>query len=196
MLGSRRPAGWARPSAVAALTALILVGNSPSVVAHPIKSFWQYDKSLHEHGWPKHQALKEKHHQYHEDHPQWDQTPGRMKQHARFHHRTLVHLHRKFHFHKVLGKQEGEASWYQANGETGACGVPLTGKYAAHPTWKCGSLVSVRMGDDYVFVKIKDRGPTGGRVIDLSKRAFKKLASPSTGVIDVRIYRLEKDSPL
>jgi rare lipoprotein A len=171
-----------------ALAATSLVGS-----AHPITSFWQYDKSLFHHGWKAHDGLKKLHKQYHQDHPQWDQTPRRKEQHARFHHRTLVHKHRKMHFHKVLGKQEGDASWYQANGEMGACGVPLTGKYAAHPTWKCGSLVSVRKGDDYVFVKIRDRGPTAeGRVIDLSKRAFKKLAHPDKGVIDVKIYRLEK----
>ena len=183
----------ARPSSVltlalaAALTVVLPAG------AHPITSFWQYDKPLFQHGWKEHDGLRKKHKAYHEEHPQWDTTAKRREQHARFHHRTLVHSHRRLHFHKALAKQEGEASWYQANGETGACGVPLTGKYAAHPTWKCGSLVSVRKGDDYVFVKIKDRGPYGsGRVIDLSRRAFKVLAPPSTGVIDVKIYRLEK----
>ena len=174
--------------------ALVAVAGGAPVTAHPISSFWQYDKPLFHHGWTEHKELRKLHDEYHDEHPKWGQTPKRKKQHARFHHRTLVHSHRKMHFHKVLAKQEGDASWYQANGETGACGVPLTGKYAAHPKWKCGSLVSVRKGDDYVFVKIKDRGPYGdnGRVIDLSKRAFKKLADPSTGVIEVKIYRLKK----
>ena len=177
---------------LASLALVATVAGTPSG-AHPIESFWQYDKSLYQHGWKEHKSLRKLHGEYHDDHPDWDQTAKRKEQHARFHHRTLVHSHRKMHFHKVLAKQEGEASWYQANGETGACGVPLTGKYAAHPKWKCGSLVSVRKGDDYVFVKIKDRGPyADGRVIDLSKRAFKKLADPAVGVIDVKIYRLEK----
>jgi rare lipoprotein A (peptidoglycan hydrolase) len=176
---------------VLSLLPLVLAGGVP-LRAHPIKSFWQYDRPLFQHGWTEHKEIKVLHNQYHQDHPQWDQTAKRKEQHARFHHRTLVHKHRRMHFHKVLGKQEGEASWYQANGETGACGVELTGRYAAHPTWACGSLVSVRRGDDYVFVKIKDRGPSGDRVIDLSKRAFRELADPSKGVIDVKIYRLEK----
>jgi rare lipoprotein A len=189
----RLAAGRARRTALVILLGLALIATSLVVEAHPISSFWLYDKSLFQHGWTAHGGLKELHKQYHHDHPQWDQTAHRKELHARFHHRTLVHKHRQKHFHKALGKQEGEASWYQANGETGACGVPLTGKYAAHPTWKCGSLVSVRKGDDYVFVKIRDRGPFGGgRVIDLSKRAFKKLAHPDKGVIDVKIYRLEK----
>jgi rare lipoprotein A len=185
--------GRSRRSAVVILLGLILAATSLVGGAHPIRNFWQYDRSLYHHGWKAHDGLKKRHNQYHQDHPQWDQTARRKDQHARFHHRTLVHRHRKKHFHKVLGKQKGEASWYQANGETGACGVPLKGRYAAHPSWKCGSLVSVRRGDDYVFVKIRDRGPFAeGRVIDLSKRAFKKLAPPSKGVIDVKIYRLEK----
>jgi rare lipoprotein A (peptidoglycan hydrolase) len=46
--------------------------------------------------------------------------------------------------------------------------------------------------DRYVFVRVMDRGPSGdGRVIDLAKRAFERLAQPSSGLVDVKIYRLE-----
>lgn len=183
-----------RGIAAAACMALGLVGPTVPAGGHPIKNFWQYDKALYHHGWKHHDGLDELHRDYHRDHPQWDETAKRREQHDRFHHETLIHGHRRKHFHKVLADQQGEASWYQANGETGACGDPLTGKYAAHPSWPCGSLVSVRKGDDYVFVRILDRGPFGDpdRKIDLSRRAFKRLAPPSTGVIDVKIYRLAK----
>jgi rare lipoprotein A len=64
--------------------------------------------------------------------------------------------------------------------------------YAAHPKWPCGTLISVRTADRYVFVRVMDRGPYGdGRVVDLAKRAFERLRPPSKGVADVKIYRLE-----
>jgi rare lipoprotein A (peptidoglycan hydrolase) len=181
--------------ALVAATCLVLGVFGPTVPAggHPVKSFWQYDKALFRHGWKHHDGLDELHRKYHRDHPEWDATAKRRKQHARFHHETLVHKHRRTHFHRVLADQRGDAVWYQANGDTGACGKPLTGKYAAHRSWPCGSLVSVRKGDDYVFVRILDRGPFGDpkRKIDLSRKAFKRLAHPGTGVIGVKIYRLE-----
>jgi rare lipoprotein A len=39
-----------------------------------------------------------------------------------------------------------------------------------------------------VTVIINDRGPFGGRIIDLSDDAFAQLAHLGTGVIDVRLY--------
>jgi rare lipoprotein A (peptidoglycan hydrolase) len=49
----------------------------------------------------------------------------------------------------------------------------------------------VRTDDRYVFVLVADRGPhMDGRVIDLAKRAFKRLANPSRGLAEVQIYRL------
>jgi rare lipoprotein A len=38
-----------------------------------------------------------------------------------------------------------------------------------------------------IRVVINDRGPFGGRIIDLSEEAFSALASLGTGVIDVRL---------
>lgn len=169
------------------MTALLVVSLlSLSVQAHQVKYFWKYDPQLFRHGWPHHSELQAWHKRWHHNHP----NPGEGK-HLRFHHR-LVHAHQNLHYHDVLAKQQGQASWYDLKGEMGACDEPLKGLYAAHPKWKCGSLVSVRAGDSYVFVTILDRGPTGdGRVIDLSKEAFERLADPSDGVIDVKIYRLE-----
>jgi rare lipoprotein A (peptidoglycan hydrolase) len=43
-----------------------------------------------------------------------------------------------------------------------------------------------------VFVRVMDRGPSAeGRIIDLAKRAFERLAPPTKGLVDVKAYRLE-----
>ena len=45
-----------------------------------------------------------------------------------------------------------------------------------------------------VRVKINDRGPfVAGRIIDLSPKAFKKLAPLDTGIVPVRILILDDD---
>ncbi|MFB3739073.1 MAG: ubiquitin-like domain-containing protein [Candidatus Velamenicoccus archaeovorus] len=78
------------------------------------------------------------------------------------------------------GTEVGEASWYDA---------PGTGLTAAHPWLPFGTVVTVTNLADgrSVRVVINDRGPFGGRIIDLSPEAFSRLASLGTGVIDVRI---------
>lgn len=108
------------------------------------------------------------------------------------HHLRLDHAHQERHFHQATARQAGLASWYDLEGEMGSCGEPLHGSYAAHPTWPCGTLVSVRTEDRYVFVEVRDRGPSvDGRIIDLAKRAFERLAPSSNGLVDVKAYRLE-----
>jgi rare lipoprotein A len=43
-----------------------------------------------------------------------------------------------------------------------------------------------------VVVRINDRGPfVRNRIIDLSKAAFRSIASPRAGVIPVRLERLD-----
>jgi rare lipoprotein A len=99
------------------------------------------------------------------------------------------------HFHEETAKESGDATWYDVEGGTGACGDTLKGMYAAHKTWPCGSLVSVRYKGKYVFVRVEDRGPYGeGRIVDLSKKAFGKLAEPSVGVIPVHATLLEEET--
>ncbi|HWC32192.1 MAG TPA: septal ring lytic transglycosylase RlpA family protein [Actinomycetota bacterium] len=179
-----RSAKVARAAAVAALISLLAL----SADAHPLRWFWRYDPIYFraDHGWPDHYRLRRTHRAWHDAHPQ---TP--LQKHREFHH-ELVHDHRRMHYHRQLRRQTGQASWYRANGETGACGRELRGMYAAHRRWPCGSLVSVRRGNKHIFVRIRDRGPyVDGRVIDLSRRAFRKLADPSAGVLNVTIYRLE-----
>jgi uncharacterized protein YabE (DUF348 family) len=77
------------------------------------------------------------------------------------------------------GTQSGKGTWYGAPSMT-----------AAHPTLPFGTVVRVTNLENgrTVTVTIRDRGPWGdGRIIDLSKDAFAKLAPLSEGVIPVRI---------
>ncbi len=77
------------------------------------------------------------------------------------------------------GTQSGKGTWYGAPSMT-----------AAHPTLPFGTVVQVTNLETgkTVTVTIRDRGPYGdGRIIDLSKDAFAKLAPLSEGVIPVRI---------
>ncbi|MGH8931844.1 MAG: septal ring lytic transglycosylase RlpA family protein [Egibacteraceae bacterium] len=76
--------------------------------------------------------------------------------------------------------QTGGASWY-------VFGDEMT---AAHRTLPKGTMVMVTnlSNGKTVNVRINDRGPfIDGRVIDLNKVAFEEIASPSQGVINVRI---------
>lgn len=78
------------------------------------------------------------------------------------------------------GSQAGEASWYDA---------PGTGFTAAHPSLAYGTKVTVTnvATGESVVVTINDRGPFGGRVIDLSPEAFSALAPLGQGVMQVRL---------
>ena len=79
------------------------------------------------------------------------------------------------------GSETGEASWYSF--------APGSGLTAAHPWLPFGTVVTVTnlATGKSIRVVINDRGPFGGRIIDLSEEAFSALASLGTGVIDVRL---------
>ncbi len=81
----------------------------------------------------------------------------------------------------VHGTEVGEASWYSF--------APGSGYTAAHPWLPFGTVVTVTnlANGESIRVVINDRGPFGGRIIDLSEEAFSALASLGTGVIDVRL---------
>jgi hypothetical protein len=76
--------------------------------------------------------------------------------------------------------QVGEASWYD---------TPWTGLTAAHPWLPFGTHVTVTniSTGESVVVVINDRGPFGGRIIDLSPEAFAALAPLGQGVMQVRL---------
>ena len=88
----------------------------------------------------------------------------------------------------------GKAAWYgnQFNGRPTASGEIFSEREltAAHPTLPFGSIVEVTNTENNkkIRVRINDRGPfTKGRVIDLSKEAFSKIADTNKGIIDVNI---------
>lgn len=77
------------------------------------------------------------------------------------------------------GSQSGKASWYGAAGLT-----------AAHPSLPFGTVVRVTnlSNGKSVNVVIRDRGPfVRGRIIDMSKNAFSRIASVGAGVVRVKI---------
>ena len=78
------------------------------------------------------------------------------------------------------GSQSGEASWYDA---------PGTSMTAAHPWLPFGTVVRVTYlaTGESISVTINDRGPFGGRIIDLSPEAFSALAPLGQGVMQVRL---------
>ncbi len=190
------PGPRARIALVAALC--LVAASGPDAAAHrEILGWWKYDPAFWRHDFREHDDLRQIHRRWHDGHRRPKRIGPRLdrwkRRHARTHHLRLDHPHQAIHFHEALARQAGQASWYDLEGAAGSCGQPLHGMYAAHPTWPCGTLISVRTDDRYVFVRVLDRGPsTDGRVIDLAERAFERLASPSKGVLDVKIYRLDE----
>lgn len=172
------------------LVALLIVGTATAAAAHPnIQKWWQYDKTTWHHSWHHYSRYRQMDNRWEDNHPHADPRESKAE-----HHR-LRHRYRKAHFHRTLSFQRGEATWYDGNGQTGACGVPLKGMYAASRTLPCGALVSVRHHSHYVFVRILDRGPYGSssRILDLSPAAFKVLGPLGAGVIQIRAFRLHRE---
>lgn len=98
--------------------------------------------------------------------------------------------------------ESGKASYYAdkfvgrktANGET----FRQRKRTAAHKTLPFGTKVSVKNLDNgrTVKVRINDRGPfVAGRIIDLSKKAARKINMVNAGVANVEIsYKKKKAS--
>ncbi len=90
-------------------------------------------------------------------------------------------------------RQCGLASWYDDQGQRTANGEIFNQRAmtAALPSIALNSVVEVTnlQNGQKIQVRINDRLPPihRGRVIDLSKAAFSKLASLSTGLIDVEL---------
>lgn len=90
--------------------------------------------------------------------------------------------------------QEGMASWYGPGfaGKPTASGEPFRPwrRTAAHRTLPFGTVVRVTRADtgDTVRVVITDRGPYAkGRVIDLSRKAARRLDMIEAGVAPVEL---------
>lgn len=75
--------------------------------------------------------------------------------------------------------QAGQASWYEI--DNGTCA------HVRLPKGTIVRVVNVANGKE-ALCRVADRGPfLQGRVIDLDLQTFQHIASPSEGVVDVRI---------
>jgi len=95
----------------------------------------------------------------------------------------------------VRAAECAKASYYccQHHGRLMANGRPFNqnAMTAAHKTLPLGAVVRATSGSKSVQVTITDRGPYArGRIIDLSKAAFERLAPTSRGVIPICVTRL------
>jgi rare lipoprotein A len=95
--------------------------------------------------------------------------------------------------------ERGKASFYadKYHGRTTASGERFSQQAAtaAHLKLPFGTRVNVTniANNKSVVVKINDRGPyIRGRIIDLSKAMFEKIADPKVGVIDVTVTVIDK----
>jgi uncharacterized protein YabE (DUF348 family) len=86
---------------------------------------------------------------------------------------------------KVGKKQRGRASWYAYTGKMAAASITFP-----KGTWL--RVTAVNSGRQ-VFVVINDYGPAAytGKILDLDKEAFKKLAPLGAGVIEVKIEEIK-----
>ncbi|NVI87201.1 septal ring lytic transglycosylase RlpA family protein [Actinomadura sp. BRA 177] len=97
---------------------------------------------------------------------------------------------------KVISSGSCEASYYW-EGQMTASGEPFDPSEltAAHKTLPMGSKVRVTNKNNgrSVVVRINDRGPyAGGRCLDLSRAAMKKVGGTGAGVIPVRYEVLSR----
>lgn len=93
----------------------------------------------------------------------------------------------------------GAASWYglKFHGKPTASGEPFDSDdlTAAHPTLPFGTQVRVtnEANGKSVVVRINDRGPFAGkRIIDVSKKAAKRIGILERGVGRVKLEVLDK----
>lgn len=94
-------------------------------------------------------------------------------------------------------KKKGKASWYGPgfHGKKTASGqiFDMRKPTGAHKTLPLGTRVKVTnlKTAKSIIITINDRGPyVKGRILDLSKFAFSKIASLKEGVIDVYIQKI------
>lgn len=95
----------------------------------------------------------------------------------------------------------GKASFYSSrfHGRPTASGAAYdqTALTAAHPSLPFGTLVCVTNTHNgrSVAVEINDRGPfTGGRIIDLSRRAAQEIGMINAGAVRVRVEACEVEA--
>lgn len=170
---------------VVAMTAIVLLMSLAPARAYPVSRWWQYDMETWTQTWKSVPTLRHADNRWHRANPEATDPE------IRDWHGSLTERFRGRNFNRAAGTQRGKASWYSAS--HGYCTPHTTGYYAASRTLPCGTRVSVRSGDRYVIVTIQDRGPyVSGRILDLSKGAFRKLAPLGSGVVNITATTLRK----
>lgn len=103
----------------------------------------------------------------------------------------------------------GEASWYSREScrREGTSGITASGERFENENLTCASwdysfgtllrITNAKNGKS-VIVRVNDRGPAKrlyrqGRIVDLSKAAFREIASLSKGIIKVKVERGRED---
>jgi rare lipoprotein A len=97
----------------------------------------------------------------------------------------------------AAGAVRGKASWYGEGyrGKTMANGQPFNPDALTCATWDwpLGAVLRIRCVDSLqsVRVTVTDRGPDKrlGRIIDLSRAAFERIANIKVGVVQVEIQQ-------
>lgn len=89
----------------------------------------------------------------------------------------------------------GIASWYgnELRGQLMANGAPFNpdAMTCASNKYRLGTKLKVSYNTNSIIVIITDRGPGLNRMIDLSYSAFKQLANPKIGLIEVTVEPYE-----
>ena len=90
------------------------------------------------------------------------------------------------------------ATWYDMQGKTGACGVPITKRTLgiAHKSLPCGTKVDISYGGRTITVPVIDRGPYArGVSYDLTLAAAKALDVVSLGRAHVGVLPERERTP-
>lgn len=86
--------------------------------------------------------------------------------------------------------ESGKVSWYNVTGKKTASGKTGKATTAAHKTIAFNTKVTVKNTSNgkTTTVYILDRGPyVSGRILDMSKESFSKVAKTSAGLFDGKI---------
>lgn len=102
--------------------------------------------------------------------------------------KPLIKTSRKRVLKKTGKALFGKASWYSF----------IPGNFCASRIFPKGTLLLVTNLENgrKIIVKVNDYGPFTGRIIDLEKTAFSKLAPLKKGIISVKIERVKQISNL
>lgn len=107
-----------------------------------------------------------------------------------------TNLNHKYKKHQLSGKASFYGQYFHKKRTASGEYYNMYRMTAAHKTLPFGAIVRVTNLENgkSIKVKINDRGPyVKGRIIDLSRSAFKKLAPIAKGVLKVKVVVIDDD---